>query len=239
MSDGNNEGLWPLVNEAGQAERVSADQMDHLWAAGWRHFGRRFYRYSLMWQDEIWKKVIPLRIPVRAWKASKSQRRTLRRNEDLAVTVAPLSFAEEEQELFQKHKARFTENVPERLEDFLGSVGESPCETVQVSVKEGGRLVAASFLDLGKVGCSSVYGIHDPELDYRRLGIFTMLQELGYAQSRGMHYYYSGYATIDASNYDYKKEWKPLEVWNWQTWEPFSSAVHSTPKSPSEVDRQE
>lgn len=222
------ETFWPLINEVGEAEAVSRDRMDELWGEGWRHFGPRFFRYSLMWQEERWKRVLNLRVPLQEWMPSKSQRRTLRKNQDLTVEFAPAEPGEEEEALFQRHKLRFRENVPESLTDFLGDEPNGvPTPCLQLSVREGERLVAASFLDLGLCACSSIYGIFDPDLGHRRLGILTMLLEMEYARDVGLDFYYLGYACVEASPYDYKKEIKPSSVWDWEAWKSFTPGDYS------------
>ena len=220
--------FWPQVNEIGDAEAVSRERMDELWSEGWRHFGSRFFRYSLMWQEERWKRVLNLRVPLQDWSPSKSQRRTLRRNQDLTVEFGPAEPGEEEEKLFQRHKKRFRENVPESLGDFLGDEPNGvPVPCLQVSVRKEGVLVAVSFLDLGFFSCSSIYGVFEPEESSRRLGIFTMLLEMNYARKAGLDFYYLGYVCVESSPYDYKKEVKPAWVWDWKEWQPFTPDDYS------------
>ena len=220
--------FWPLINEVGEAEAVSRGRMDELWSEGWRHFGPRFFRYSVMWQESAWKRVLNLRVPLQEWEPSKSQRRTIRKNQDLQFEFAPAQPGEVEEALFQRHKQRFSDNVPESLSDFLGDEPNGvPTPCLQLSVKDGDRLVAASFLDLGLRACSSIYGIFEPELADRRLGIFTMLLEMQYAREIGLDFYYLGYACVEPSHYDYKKEVKPAWVWNWQHWDRFMPGDYS------------
>ncbi|MEM9081282.1 MAG: arginine-tRNA-protein transferase [Verrucomicrobiota bacterium] len=208
---------WPLLSERAELEAVQGEVMDRLWKEGWRHFGAQFFRYSLMWQEERWKRVFPLRLSLAAWKMSKSQRRTWRRNEDVEVQVEPAQPGGEERDLFHRHKERFRDNVPENLEVFLGEQPNGiPCECRQVSVRLEGRLIAASYLDVGKRSCSSIYAFFDLEESRRRLGVFTMLAELAYARERGLDFYYSGYATVEQSPYDYKKEVRGIEWWPWR-----------------------
>ena len=222
------EEFWPLVNEIGEAPAVARTRMDELWAEGWRHFGPKFFRYSLMWQEKQWKRVLNLRVPLQDWTPSKSQRRTLRRNEDLEVDFSPAEPGEEEEALFQQHKGRFRENVPDTLNDFLGEEPNGvPVPCLQLSARLEGRLVAASFLDLGQRSCSSIYGVFDLAESHRRLGVFTFLQEMKYAREIGMNYYYLGYASVESSPYDYKKEVKPSEVWDWQKWQDFKPDDYS------------
>ena len=203
MGEETGEAFWPLINEIGEAESVSRSRMDELWSQGWRHFGSRFFRYSLMWQGENWKRVLNLRVPLEEWSPSKSQRRTLKRNEDLEIDFSPAEPGEEEEALFQAHKERFRENVPDALSDFLGEEPNGvPIPCLQLSVRKDEELLAASFLDLGQRACSSIYGVFEPRESQRRLGILTMLLEMNYAKEIGLEYYYLGYVCVESSPYD-------------------------------------
>lgn len=219
---------WPLVNEVGEASSVSRSRMDELWSLGWRHFGPKFFRYSLMYQGGEWKRVINLRLDLTQWQPSKSQRRTLRANEDLQIDYLPAEPGEEERSLFHRHKVRFSDNIPDELSEFLGEEPNGcPGACLQVSARLEGELIAASFLDLGKEACSSIYGIFNPDETRRRLGIFTMMCEMLYAQEQGLKYYYLGYACLESSPYDYKKELRPLEVFDWQGWHSLTPGDYS------------
>lgn len=210
-------GAWPLIAESRLLPSVSPEVMDELWAVGWRHFGPDFFRASLMADQMTLKRQIALRVDVRDFALSKSQRRTVRRNGDLAWDLTPAAPGRAERDLFHLHKRRFSRNVPERLEDFLGDRPDGkPCDCLQLSVYERDQLVAASFLSLGRDSCSSVYAVFDPARANRRLGIFTMLCELQFATANGYRHYYSGYATVEPSCYDYKRRFAALEYYDWE-----------------------
>jgi arginine-tRNA-protein transferase len=57
----------------------------------------------------------------------------------------------------------------------------------------------------------------EPAHSARGLGIFTLLQELEWARSAGMRYAYPGYATVGPSHYDYKKQFRGLEAFDWSS----------------------
>src|SRR5262249_7685586 len=150
-----------------------------------------FFRYKILEREGALMQVQPLRVVLPRFRLSKSQRRILRRNADLIVKIMPTRLDGERRELFQRHRARFTEQVPDRLEDFLGwQPNNIPCENIEIGLYSAGALVAASYLDLGECAVSSVYAIFDPALSERSLGICTMLHELAYAAEGGFHYYY-------------------------------------------------
>jgi arginine-tRNA-protein transferase len=205
-----------LINEEFRAGSVEPEQLDVLLAGGWRHFGTRFYRYSLnIYQDQI-VRVMPLRIRLADFRLSKSQRRILRRNQDLECTVGPIEITDDTHELFASHKQRFTTDVPPSIYTFLSTdPANVPCPALETSVKLDGKLVAASFFDIGTDSISSIYGIFDPHETVRSLGIYTMLKEIEWAVDNGRQYYYPGYAYDGESFYDYKKRFSALERFDW------------------------
>src|SRR5688572_22631555 len=170
---------FEFINEAFEAEQVPPSHLDALLANGWRHFGTYFFRYNLGILDFDIRRVIPLRTRLSEFSLSKSQRRVLRKNEDLKVVVVPVEIDDAAEESFHRHKQRFDHNIPESIFDFLPPDDASaPCETKQIAVYKDDELIAASYFDLGARTASGVYAIFEPAEASRSLGIFTMLKEI-------------------------------------------------------------
>ena len=212
-----------IINEEFDATTVTPEQYDFLLAHAWRHFGSHFFRYNFgIYEDEI-RRVIPLRIRLADLKISKSQRRVLRRNADLEVSIGPYKITSETHELFERHKRRFKTGVPDTIYDFIArDAASSPTELLEISVRDNGKLLATSFFDLAECSVSAIYGCFDPEETRRSLGIFTMLNVMEYASQIGLEFYYHGYAYEGSSFYDYKKSFAAIEAFDWNgTWAPF------------------
>ncbi|MGE0884059.1 MAG: arginine-tRNA-protein transferase [Blastocatellales bacterium] len=206
-----------FINEYFLRHRAMPEQMDKLWATGWRHFGEYFYRYSIGYHDGEARVVIPLRIDLTTFSQSKSQKRAWTRNRDLKVVIRDAFIDEVKHQLFQRHKKRFRHSVPDTIYDFLsGSPADTPCPNNEIAVFDGDRLIGVSFLDLGQTSTSSVYAMFEPEESKRSLGIFMILQAIEYSRQRGCRYYYPGYAYRGPSFYDYKKNFYGLEAYDWQ-----------------------
>jgi arginine-tRNA-protein transferase len=227
--------MTPALDDAFICDAVPAESMDRLWAAGWRHFGRYFFRYSTQPGEHGSAHIItPLRIELVHFTPSKSQRRVLRKNEHLRWEIVPTQIDHALQAMFQRHKQRFTHNVPDTLETFLGhDPASGPCECRMVRVFDAERLVAASFFDVGKTAASCVYGLFEPELARRSLGILTMLLELEHCRAAGLRWLYPGYATHEPSAYDYKKQFRGTETLDWSTgeWRALTHGASSIPES--------
>lgn len=233
------------------ADAVSAEELDALWADGWRHFGRYFFRTMLDILDDAGAsmqthadstgivkqehqapaivEIIPLRINIQHFQLSKSQRRTERANADVQVIIEPVCIRDEHERLFELHARRFRSNAPDSLYTFLYDMYASkPCTTLQCCVVKHKQLIAASFFDVGALGISSIYAMFDPSEQKRRLGVFTLLQEVGFARQTRKHYVYLGYAhapALEQSIYAYKWQFRGLEAFDWHRW-------HSVDHSP-------
>ena len=218
---------FEYINEAFEAEQISPGHLDALLANGWRHFGTYFFRYNLGFLDFDIRRVIPLRTRLSEFSLSKSQRRVLRKNEDLEVVIRPIEIDDVAEELFHRHKQRLYHNVPDTIFDFLPyDATSSPCDTKQICVYDDGKLIAASYFDLGERATSGVYAIFEPTEASRSLGIFTMLKEIEYAIDASKEFYYQGYSYEGESFYDYKKRFRGTEMFDWNgNWKRFGTEL--------------
>jgi len=214
-----------MINEFFLASRVQPAEMDSLWNEGWRHFGTYFFRYSSASHGGEPRHVIPLRIDLTRFQLSRSQTRILQRNRNLEIAIRDSTLDSMKEALFNRHRKRFTENVPESLSDFLSSRPASvPCPNREICAYLEGELVAVSFLDIGETATSAVYAAFEPTEHKRSLGILTMLEAISYSRESGARYYYPGYAYLEPSFYDYKKRFSALEYLDWDSgWKPLQS----------------
>lgn len=218
--------MKPTIDEYSFANQLLPAQMDSLWANGWRHFGAYFFRYSTLQKSDGVYHVTPLRLDLARFTLSTSQKRVLKKNQDLEVEIRPAFIDEAKEALFHRHKNRFSENVPHSLYDFLApEPANSPCETKEVCLFREGEMIAVSFLDIGAQATSSVYSIFEPTEPKRSLGIYLILLSIAYSLQNGKVFYYPGYAYKEPSFYDYKKKLRGLEQYDWREWQRVGSEV--------------
>lgn len=204
------------INEEFYADAVRPEQIDVLWADAWRHFGKHFFRYNLGFYREEIRQVLPLRIRLSDFTFSKNQRRVLRTNEDLNVSVRPIEIDDETEKIFHRHKQRFDHGVPDSIYNFLSrEPATKPCESNEIRVTSGDVLVAVSYFTIGERATSGIYAMFEPTMTTRSLGIFTLLKEIEYSIEQGKEFYYLGYCYEGESFYDYKKRFRGTEVYDW------------------------
>ena len=118
------------------------------WVAAFR---QAFFRYNFGFLRDELRFVLPLRIDLRHFRLSKSQRRVLRRNDDLRVEVGPIEINLSAERMFERHKVRFDHGVPDSLYNFLSrNPSQSPCAAKAIRVYNETELVAISYFDIGR-----------------------------------------------------------------------------------------
>ncbi len=212
-----------FIFEEFSAERVSAIELDLLLAEGWRHFGNNFFRYSHNTYNNEIRRVIPLRIRIANFFRSKGQRRNIRKNGDLSISIGPADLNAEIRSLFDRHRMRFSEGRPETLESIISPLAGVPCDLKMMLVALNGKPLAASFFDVAAESVSGIYAMFEPGEAVRGLGNFTMLKEIEFAHATGRRFYYQGYCYAGNSFYDYKKRFAATEFYDWNgSWRPFA-----------------
>ena len=191
----------------------SSKRLDEYLAAGWIHVGNQFKWKPLYRSKSEPFRNAPVRIRLKKFSLSKHQRRVLKKNLDVQVSIGPLKVTQEDETLFHRHKSRFRVTPPKSIWDIIPE--SSLTGIKKVSVTKAGRLIAVSYLDVGTTSTYSMYGMFEPSIAWRSLGILTILREIQFSIAQGKEFYYLGYVYDQPSYYDYKKRFHGLEVYDW------------------------
>jgi leucyl-tRNA---protein transferase len=203
-------------------EPLDPKVFDYFCADGWCYWADSMFRRNT-WE---WKgtqcRVFLLRIVLKDFYFSKSQRKCLRTNSDLQTRVHSLRIRPEHELLFMKHAYRFESNRPQNIFGFFSIFSNvQPCKGLEFDVFKDHKLLATSFVHVGDKCMSGNYCIYDTEENHRSLGTYTMLRELEYAKKIGLDYYYPGFVYDVPSEFDYKLNFNNMEYYDWSgNWYP-------------------
>jgi len=75
--------------------------------------------------------------------------------------------------------------------------------------------VGVALADITPTSLSSVYFFHDPAWRPRAPGVFSVFQQLAYAQRHGLRYHYLGYWIAGCPSMAYKAQYRPHELLVW------------------------
>lgn len=217
-----------IIDERIPLEPMDASLFDSHMLEGWRLLGHSLIRHNFSLCRGKICSTIPLRIRLSDFEPSKSQRKLLRKNEDLAVTLGPIRIDNSVENLFFQHNQRFKEQKPHSIYSFLhNNAAAEPVNGLEFRIFDGSRHVGSSFIHLGGHAVSATYCVFDPALGHRSLGLYSMLLELLYVKEKGFTFYYHGYVNDVPSQFDYKMNFSGLEEMSWE-----SSAWKTRPRLP-------
>jgi len=155
-----------------------------------------------------------MRVPVATFRASKSQRRTRRKNQDVHVEFASPQFRSDSFELYQRYLRHQHPGTPqdESEASFRDMLYGDVVDSLEARYFVGDRLIGVSLLDISPQSMSAVYHFFEPELRDRRIGVFSVLAEIEHASRLQIPHYYLGYWVKDAKTMHYKADYRPNEV---------------------------
>jgi len=207
-------------------QKISKYQLDQYLSQGWFRMGQSIFTCHFLYvHNNVYSTVwIRLNLHKHAW--SKRQRKLVRRIESkFEVRVQKAVFDAEKDRLYERYKTRFKEQMAESIDmSLMNGVDTNIYDTYEVSIYDGGQLIAASFFDLGVKATASIMGIFDPDYEQFSLGHYTMLREIAFSIETGKDYYYPGYIVPGYARFDYKLRIGEVDYFSPETrsWKLFS-----------------
>ena len=168
-----------------------------------------------------------VRLPVRDYVFSRSERRILQRNGDLKRCLVEAEATMEQFELLRRYlAARHASGGMAEMTwpDYVAMVEDTAVRThvIEYRTEPGDRgpgdLIACVIVDALTDGLSLVYSFYDPSLVRRSLGSFVILDHAVQAGEAGIPYVYLGYWVQGSVKMNYKARFSPLEVLHGPSW---------------------
>jgi leucyl-tRNA---protein transferase len=163
---------------------------------------------------------VSIRVPVQSFNWSKSFKRTLKRNADMASSIVPARATSEHYSLFRTYiDHRHSEGgmADMTVLDFAAMVDDTLVDSriveyrIPTEYKPEGELVAAVLVDLLNDGVSLIYSFYDPELEQRSLGTFIILDMIRRTARLALPYVYLGFWIRESHKMQYKARFLPQE----------------------------
>jgi arginyl-tRNA--protein-N-Asp/Glu arginylyltransferase len=180
---------------------------------------------------------VSVRVVADDFTPSSTQKRNLRRNDDIVVTECRPWATSEQFELLQlylnkRHPGGGMAAMDEI--DYADMVEHTAVSSFLLEYREPsspdggpGRLIGACLTDRQGDGLSMIYSFYDPEHEARTgLGNFIILDHIRRAKAAGLRYVYLGYWVDGAQRMQYKIRYRPLERLGPAGWRRVSDAEH-------------
>lgn len=195
------------------SQNMTSERFEQLLARGWRRFANYYFRPACPTCTQCRS----LRIDVASFRPTKSQRRAVKRNQQVELRVQSPTASAAHIDLFNRYHAdmHLRRGWPDRtitpmeyVDGFIGSVSFAR-EYLYFFENE---LVAVGLVDEAENASSSAYFYHAPEWRDRSLGTFSMIRELEEARKAGRSHHYLGYWIRDCPSMAYKNRFGPHEL---------------------------
>lgn len=208
----------PLRMPAG---RLSPEAFDALLEDGDRRSGPLLYRPNC----PSCQACEAIRVPVRRFEPSRSQRRALKKNPDVRMERHRAVVTSTHLDLYNRHsheRALARRPEPATASDYRFFLVESCVDTWEIRYLVGDRLIAVSVLDFGARSVSSVYHYFDPDEGHRSLGVYSVVKEIELCASLGLDWYYLGLYVADCDHLNYKADYWPHQRRSKGQWHEFA-----------------
>jgi arginine-tRNA-protein transferase len=195
-----------------QVSRLDPQAYHELMNSGFRRSGQLVYQPAC----PGCRACQPLRVPVQRFRPSRSQRRAESKNSDLQISIAPPVPSSEKFDLYCRYMRDWHHRPGSEAgayDEFCNFLYNSPVRSIEFCYRDNtGTLLAVGICDLCGQSLSSVYFYFEPAARRRSLGTFGALQEIAYAGSLGIPYYYLGYFIYDCGSMSYKAGFSPCQI---------------------------
>jgi len=170
-----------------------------------------------------------IRVLVEQFKPSKSQKRSLKRNQSLNIKTSS-KVQDNYYELYERYINTCHKNssmYPANKAQFHSFLSNSLAkqmfiETWHNEESEFGtkqKLVCVAVIDILLNGLSAVYTFYHPDYRSSGLGVYSILTQIKTCQQLSLPYLYLGYQIDDCQKMNYKDRYFPYETYVNSQWE--------------------
>lgn len=188
-----------------------------LTALGFRRSGSHYYRPHC----EHCNACVPVRVRVDEFTPNRSQRRVLRKNQDLQYSLEPAGFSEQDYQLYadyieQRHQDG--DMYPPSREQFRSFLVEGATDSWFLKIRLDNELIALAAIDVLDDGLSAIYTAYNPAFEDRSPGTLAVLWQIQEARRRKLPHLYLGYWIRECRKMNYKTRFQPMEALRNNRW---------------------
>ncbi len=198
---------------------IDQDTYSYLSQLGFRRSGNLIYRPDC----QNCQACIAIRIPVQSFRATRSQKRLLKKNDDLTISQVDDITSEQYYRLYAQYIAlRHADGdmYPPNHEQYQSFLNNALGCTRYFVFKKEEQIIAVAVVDELNDGYSAVYTFYDADEEKRSLGTLAVLKQIEFAKQQQLEFVYLGYWIKNCQKMAYKSRFQPAEILINQKWHP-------------------
>lgn len=193
-------------------QRISTLTLSELSRSGFRRSGDFIYRPEC----HSCRQCLSARVPVKTFKPNSSQKKALKKNQDLTVRIVQMSDIKDYHYTLYEQYIRLRhfdgDMFPPSREQFEKFLLQSSVSTFFIEHWKDDQLMCVATCDYVDDGLSAVYTFYDPYEHSRSLGVYSILNQIEHVKSLGLDYLYLGYWVPHSQKMNYKAKYTPFEI---------------------------
>lgn len=189
-------------------EEITAEELESLLAAGYRHFGRYFFRPGCPGCGRC----LPIRVRLDSYTPTRSALRSLRRTDRFRIDIGSPKPTEEAFDLYRLHLQRFGEPCAVDYPEFTRSFYHPSPFSRQMTMFDGDSLICSALFDITPQCVSAVYTFYDDTYRRESPGAAVLYRQIDLARSEGLQWVYLGYWVPENRHMSYKSRFRPNQL---------------------------
>ncbi len=207
------------------------DDYQNMLEHGWRRFGKMHF----VPECKYCQKCISMRIDVKNYKFSHSEKRVFKKNLDTKLYIQAPSLTLDHLRLYDKYHFHMSKkkNWPyssiEPAEYDRSYVQGKADYTKEFLFVKDEKLIGVALVDILSKSISAIYCFYDHDYEDLSIGKFSILVQIKIAKELNIPYIYLGYWIKEHFSMGYKEAYKPFEILKNRAsleektiWEPYS-----------------
>jgi len=191
---------------------INQNTFQDLIEKGFRRSGQYIYKPSC----KSCTACIPIRLSVKKFLPSKTQKRTYKKHEYFKIRESPLAFKKNHFDLYLKYQNKrhsFINKEQNNLDDYNDFLIKSNVKSKLIEFWDGDLLKIVSIVDIVSDGISAVYTFYDPDDDKVSYGTYSIIWLINWCKAQELKYIYLGYWIGECNKMKYKTNFKPYELY--------------------------
>ena len=158
---------------------------------------------------------ISVRLPVKKFKPSRSQKRCLSKNTSTQVIIKPAVFEQAHYDMYLRYQSvRHGDSsmATASPDEYLNFLGSSWCNTKFVEFSINNELAGVAVIDQFEQAWSAVYTFFEPKFNDYSLGVYAVLWQIEQVVRQQKEFLYLGFWIQACKKMAYKSDYQPLQL---------------------------
>lgn len=200
---------YPATFYQGVSGPMPDRAMELFLAAGYRRNGNYLYTMHCAGCSSC----VPIRLYPRTFRPDRNQRRVLKKNSDVDISIDLLQPDHENLALCEKFlRCRYPHKNNTAKGYYSGFFLNTITTTFEFRYRIKGRLIGNGIVDIGDNWMNAVYFFFDQDEARRSPGTFNILTMINFCLQKNIEYLYLGYCIGDVPAMSYKERFRPYYI---------------------------